>query len=116
MANWTGEAFGIDVAISWDAGVELCAPSIGREKNSVVSEFLATRGEGVMNVFFGVDDAHAAKERAAAAGVEAFHSLDYTQAEIDRHLEGLFKKYEEHNLNSVERFGFAMTIAQIDPK
>ncbi len=25
-AHWTGEPFGIQVAISWNAGIELCAP------------------------------------------------------------------------------------------
>ena len=115
-AHWTGEAFGIEVVISWDAGIELCAPSPGREKDSVISQFLESQGEGVMNVFVGVSDAAEAKERAAAAGVETFNSLDYTQAEIDAHLDGLFKKYEEHNLNSAEKCGVAITLAQIDPK
>jgi methylmalonyl-CoA/ethylmalonyl-CoA epimerase len=114
-ANWTGEPFGIDVAISWDAGIELCAPMSGRETDSVVSPFLEHNGEGVMNVMFGVSDASAAKEKAEAAGVGIFHSLDYSQEEIDKHLDGLFKKYEEHSLNSAEQCGFNMTLAQIDP-
>ena len=63
-ANWTGEPFGIEVAISWDAGIELCAPMPGREGDSVVSPFLAQNGEGVMNVIFGVSDAGAAKQKA----------------------------------------------------
>ena len=115
-ANWTGEPFGIKVAISWDAGLELCAPMPGRETDSAVSAFLEKNGEGVVNVFFGVSDAGAAKERAAKAGIETAHSLDYTQEEIDSHLGGLFSKYEEHTLTSAEQCGFAMTLAQIDPK
>ena len=115
-ANWAGEPFGIDVAISWDAGIELCAPMSGREADSVVSPFLEQNGEGIMNVMFGVSDASFAKERAESAGVEVFHSLDYSQEEIDRHLDGLFKKYEEHFLNSAEQCGFSMTLAQIDQK
>ena len=31
-ANWTGEPFGIQVAISWNAGIELCAPIRGKER------------------------------------------------------------------------------------
>jgi catechol 2,3-dioxygenase-like lactoylglutathione lyase family enzyme len=115
-ANWTGESFGINVAISWDAGLELCAPMPGRENDSAVSPFLEKNGEGVVNVFFGVSDAGAAKEQAAKAGIETIHSLDFTQEEIDEHLGGLFRKYEEHTLNSAERCGFAMTLAQIDAK
>ena len=56
-ADWTGEPFGINVAISWDAGIELCAPMAGREEDSAVSQFLARRGEGILTVCFGVDDA-----------------------------------------------------------
>ena len=56
-ANWTGENYGVDVALSWDAGIELCAPSKGREDNSAVSQFLKTKGEGVLNVVFNYIDA-----------------------------------------------------------
>ena len=115
-ANWTGEPFGIEVAISWDAGIELCAPLPGREADSAVSPFLAQNGEGIMNVIFGVSDAGTARQKAESAGLPAFHSLDYDQEEIDTHLDGLFKKYEEHFLNSEEQFGFSITLAQIDPK
>ncbi len=88
----------------------------GRKGDSAVSAFLEKNGEGVVNVFFGVSNAEAAKELAAKSGVETVHSLDYTQDEIDRHLDGLFKKYEEHTLNSAQQCGFGMTLAQIDPK
>ncbi len=115
-ANWTGEAFGIDVAISWDAGIELCAPMAGREDDSVVSPFLEQNGDGIMNVVFGFSNADVAKEKAESAGMPAFHSLDYTQDEIDRHLDGLFKKYEEHFLDSIEKCGYSITLGQIDPK
>ena len=82
QANWTGEAFGIEVAISWDAGIELCAPIKGCEDTSAVSAFLANNGEGVMSVILGVEDALKAKHKAESAGVLAFHSVDYTQEEI----------------------------------
>ncbi|MBW1888328.1 MAG: hypothetical protein JRI52_08275, partial [Deltaproteobacteria bacterium] len=115
-ANWTGEPFGIDVAISWDAGVELCAPMAGREKDSVVSPFLEEFGEGIMNIVFGVRDADAAKEKAATVGASTFHSLDYSQEEIDNHLDGLFKTYKEHTLDSTGQCGYTVTLGQIDPK
>jgi methylmalonyl-CoA/ethylmalonyl-CoA epimerase len=115
-ANWTGEPFGINVAIAWDAGIELCAPMPGREKDSAVSQFLAQRGEGIMNVFFGVDDGDAANERASAQGYGCVNALDYTQEEIDQHLGGLFSRYQEFTLNSAVRLGFAVTLARIDEK
>jgi len=115
-ANWTGAPFGIDVAISWDAGIELIAPMAGRERDCVIAPFLEHRGEGVMNVVFGVDSGGQAKQRAEAAGMRTTHSLDFSQAEIDAHLDGLFRKYEEHVLDSTGRCGFSITLAQIDPK
>lgn len=115
-ADWTGEPFGICVAIAWDAGIELCAPLPGREADSAVSRFLAHRGEGIMNVFFGVDDGEAAVERAAKYGYGCVHALDYTQEEIDLHLGGFFARYQEFMLDSMERCGFAVSLARIDVK
>jgi len=115
-ADWTGEPFGINVSIAWNAGIELCAPMAGRELDSAVSQFLANRGEGVMNVFFGVDDGDAAYERAVAQGYNSVNTLDYSQEESDRHLGGLFTRYQEFTLDSSPRCGFTITLAQIDEK
>jgi methylmalonyl-CoA/ethylmalonyl-CoA epimerase len=115
-ANWTGENYGINVAISWDAGIELCAPMKGRENDSAVSQFLNTKGEGVLNVVFNYDDARKALSNAKSMGVQCLHSLDYTQEEIDAHLHALFSKYEEHVLNTSVNCGFSVTIAQITEK
>lgn len=69
-----------------------------------------------MNVFFGVDDGDAANERASALGYASVNALDYTQDEIDRHLGGLFSRYQEITLDSGSRLGFAVTLARIDEK
>lgn len=115
-ANWTGENYGINVAISWDAGIELCAPMKGREDDSAVSQFLKMNGEGVLNVVFNYKDAGKAVQNSNSMDVQCLHSLDYTQKEIDDHLDGLFCKYEEHVLNSSGNCGFSITIAQITEK
>ncbi|MBS0505143.1 MAG: VOC family protein [Proteobacteria bacterium] len=115
-AHWTGEPFGIHVAISWDAGIELCAPMPGREHDSAVSPFLARKGEGIMNVYFGVDDADSAMERARAHGYGCIHSLDYDQADIDRHLGARFSRYQEFVLATADRCGFNASLARIDNK
>jgi predicted enzyme related to lactoylglutathione lyase len=115
-ANWTGENYGINVAISWDAGIELCAPMKGRENDSAVSQFLNTKGEGVLNVVFNYDDAAKSLSNAKAMDVQCLHSLDYAQEEIDSHLDALFSKYEEHVLNTSDNCGFSLTIAQINEK
>ncbi len=115
-AHWTGEPFGIAVSIAWDAGIELCAPLPGREADSAVSAYLAACGEGVMNIFFNVSDGEAAMERAIGHGYQSVHSLDYTQTEIDEHLNGLFQRYQEFTLNTRERCGFTVSLARIEPK
>lgn len=115
-AHWTGEPFGISVSIAWDAGIELCAPLPGREDSSAVSSFLATHGEGVIGVFFNVGNGEAALDRAKLQGYNSVHSLDYTQAEIDRHLGGLFQRYQEFNLDTGERCGFTVSLARIEAK
>jgi methylmalonyl-CoA/ethylmalonyl-CoA epimerase len=115
-AHWTGEPFGISVSIAWDTGIELCAPLPGRENSSAISGFLATHGEGVMNVFFNVTDGEVAMDRAIRHGYRSVHTLDYTQAEIDDHLEGLFQRYQEFNLDTLERCGFAVSLARVENK
>lgn len=115
-AHWTGEPFGILVSIAWDAGIEICAPMPGREVDSAVSAFLAHRGEGIITVFFGVDDSETAVARAARAGFASVHALDYTQDEIDTHLSGYFTRYQENMLDSAERCGFTVALARLDPR
>jgi methylmalonyl-CoA/ethylmalonyl-CoA epimerase len=115
-AHWTGEPFGISVAIAWDAGIEVCAPLPGRENDSAVSAFLESHGEGVMNVFFNVTDGEAAMERAIRHGHRSVHALDYSQAEIDQHLGGLFQRYQEFNLDTAKSCGFAVSLARIEAK
>ncbi|MBW2418764.1 MAG: VOC family protein [Deltaproteobacteria bacterium] len=115
-ANWTGEPFGIHVAISWNAGLELCAPMPGREGDCAITPFLEQHGEGVMNVVFDVQDADESLKRAEAAGVQAMASVDYTQAEIDQHLGGLFTRYKEYFLNASERCGYTITLGQLEKK
>lgn len=115
-AHWTGEPFGIAVSIAWDAGIELCAPLPGRETTSAVSAYLEKHGEGVMSVFFGVDDVDAAQAKAAAAGTGSIHALNYTQQEIDSHLGGKFSRYQEAVLNTAGELGVSVCLARIDPK
>ena len=104
------------MAISWDAGIELCAPMKGREDNSAVSQFLKSKGEGVLNVVFNYIDAAKALNNVKSMDIKCLHSLDYTQEEIDAHLDALFSKYEEHVLNTRSDCGFSVTIAQITDK
>ncbi len=113
-ASWTGEPFGIQVAISWNAGIEVCAPMPGRESDCAITPFLEEHGEGVMNVVFNVQNADESLARARAAGTEALHPIDYTQAEIDQHLGGLFTKYKEYFLDTAQQCGYTITLGQLE--
>jgi catechol 2,3-dioxygenase-like lactoylglutathione lyase family enzyme len=115
-AGWTGEPFGISVAIAWDAGIELCAPLPGRESDSAVSAFLERHGEGVMSVFFAVDDVETATRQAEAHGAGRAHALDYTEQEIDAHLGGHFRRYTESFLDTFAELGVGISLAAIEPK
>lgn len=115
-AHETGKAFGLAVSIAWDAGVELCAPLPGREDTSAVSGFLASRGEGIMSVFFDVTDGTEAMERASRHGYQSVHSLDYSSAEIDQFLGGMFRRFREFNLDTSENFGYTLSLAQIEKR
>ena len=68
-------AFGVRMLFSWDAGIELIAP---------------------IGVVWAVADADAAKSAGAELGVSTFHTLDYSQAQIDDDLQGRFRRYYEH--------------------
>jgi methylmalonyl-CoA/ethylmalonyl-CoA epimerase len=115
-ASWTGAPLGMEVAISWDAGIEICAPMPGREKDSMISGFLEEHGDGILSIVFSVQDADAIKDTAEKLGIQALYSVDYSQPDIDAHLDGLFKKYKEHFMNSAEACGFTATLAQIERK
>ncbi|TCP14631.1 VOC family protein [Simplicispira metamorpha] len=115
-ANWTGEPFGIEVAISWNAGIELCAPIPGRERNCALTPFLDQQGEGILNVVFNVANADDALQRAKAADIQTINAVDYTQAEIDEHLSGLFSRYKEYFLNTGAQCGYGITLGQFETK
>lgn len=60
---------GISVLMSWDAGVEIVAPSaVAGSFTAALDGFLAARGEGVFSTVYEVPDIAAAVQRAVAAG------------------------------------------------
>jgi methylmalonyl-CoA/ethylmalonyl-CoA epimerase len=113
-ASSTGELFGFNVDISWDAGIELCTPIPGRD--SLISQLVEQNGEGLFGVVFVVDDADAARDRAGELGMGVLFPIAYSQEEIDQQLQGRFKKYKEYFLNSMETCGFGLLVGEIEPK
>ena len=105
---------GIEVAMSWDAGIELVAPLADRD--SFVKQIIENRGEGVIGVVFAVDDINEVNEVAMKRGIKAWHSLDYSQEEIDRYFQGRFSKYKEYMYDPTTTYGAAPVVGQFDPK
>lgn len=115
-ANWTGEPFGIQVAISWNAGIELCAPIPGKESDCFLTPLLEERGESIINVVFNVDDADEGLRRANRLEIQTVNAVDYSQDEIDQHLDGLFTRYKEYFLSTGAQLGYGITLGQFTVK
>ncbi len=108
------EKMGIRVALSWDAGIELVAPMPDRD--SFVTNIIEQRGEGLIGVVFALDDVEAAHEAAQNLGVGVWYTLDYSQEEIDKHLQGKFTKYKEYMLDPGTSYGVGPVIGQFESK
>lgn len=108
------EQYGVKAVISWDAGIELCAPIPGRD--SYIEQIIKKRGEGMTGVVFCVDDVDQACAQAKAMGISVLTSLDYDQQVIDQQLQGRFKKYKWYMLNASNLSGVGAIIAQIETK
>lgn len=74
-ANDGGHDFGLRIAWSWSAGLEVISPARaegdeGNEYSKMGWSYLAKRGEGLFAVVVGVDDVQKAIERARSLGCE----------------------------------------------
>jgi len=109
------ETYGIRVAMSWDAGIELVCPLPGRD--GLVKQFIENQGEGLMGVVFVVDDVDECRATAEKMGIGVLALIaDYDQGQIDKYLQGRFKKYKEYMLNPADTYGVGPIIGQIEPK
>lgn len=108
------ESYGVRTFISWDAGIELCAPLPGR--NSYIEQIINKRGEGLVGAVFCVDDVDAVHDKAKEMGIGVVALIEYDQEQIDRHLGGLFRKYKEYMLRSADVNGVGAIVGQIEPK
>lgn len=113
-ASTGAENFGVRVAISWDAGIELCSPLPG--KNSYVRQIIDKYGEGLVGVVFCVDDVEEAYSRAREMDLTVLATIDYDQAIIDQQLQGRFRKYKEYMFGGDRLRGVGMIVGQIEPK
>lgn len=61
-------ALGLRVALSWDTGVEIITPMAQGPYVESMWEILKTKGEGIFNLVYQVDDLSRAEQRAALHG------------------------------------------------
>ena len=107
-------ALGLQVAISWDAGIELVSPLADRDTK--VKHIIETRGEGLIGVVFLVDDIEKARGAAEELGIPVGYTVDYSQEQIDKYHQGRFSKFKEYMLDSRSTHGVGAIIGQIEPR
>jgi hypothetical protein len=77
LVRFERKDMGFVMYISWEAGLEVVAPlAEPTEFNQVLRDWLATRGEGVMSVVFGVKDLDRHKARLERLGFEVGPLMD----------------------------------------
>ena len=106
------EEMGVQVVISWTAGIELIAPMQSGTHSAAMWDVLKQRGEGMFNLVYRVRNLQKAEAHAAAHGYprrgEQINALDVEQSWRDR-----FRLLKEAALENIA--GTAVTLIQIEP-
>ncbi len=89
-----GRAFGVRVAMNFDAGVELVAP-LPEADTSPIRDHLEAHGEGVSGVVFAVPDLDAADAAAQANGWSRYYEIDFDDTELAAEHDGRFSRFRE---------------------
>jgi hypothetical protein len=77
LTRFARKDMGFTMCISWEAGLEVVAPMAEpTEFNKILYDWLATRGEGVMSVVFGVRGLDQHKARLEGQGFEVGPLMD----------------------------------------
>ena len=77
LTRFERKDMGITLCISWEAGLEIVAPSAQPTQfNESLRDWLETRGEGVMFVIFGVKKLEQHKARLEAIGIHIGPLMD----------------------------------------
>jgi methylmalonyl-CoA/ethylmalonyl-CoA epimerase len=91
-------------------------PIPGKERECFLTPLPDERGESILNVVFNVDNADEGLARAKDLEIQTINAVDYTQEEIDQHLDGLFTRYKEYFLNTGAQCGYGITLGQFEAK
>jgi catechol 2,3-dioxygenase-like lactoylglutathione lyase family enzyme len=112
--NDDGEAaaFGVRVAMAWEAGVELVSPLEGVD--SAVRTHMEANGEGLMGVVFAVGDADASMAAAEKHGLSHYYFLDYSTEEIDAKCTGRFDTYKEYFVTTKAPLSGTVLLGEFD--
>ena len=111
-------SYGIRVAVSWDAAIEIVSPlpesdaTMGR----AVARFVDKYGGGLYSVVFSVDDVDEAHARATKMGIRVSSLFELDQEQMGRFLQDRFKRFKQYSLKATDTCGVQVVLGQIEPK
>ena len=109
-------SYGIRASVNWDAAIEIVSPlpeskaAMGRD----VARFLDKCGEGLYSVVFSVDNIDEAYARATEMSIHIAGSFEFDQEQIDRLLDGRFKKFKQYTLRAADTCGVRLLFGQYE--
>jgi methylmalonyl-CoA/ethylmalonyl-CoA epimerase len=87
-------AFGVQVAMAWEAGVELVSPL--PDVPSMLRTEMERNGEGLKGVVFAVDDCDHRMAEGREMGLSHYYFLDYDQADLTKRFGDRYTQYKEY--------------------
>jgi methylmalonyl-CoA/ethylmalonyl-CoA epimerase len=87
-------AFGVQVAMAWEAGVELVSPLPDTE--SMLRKEMERNGEGLKGVVFAVDNCDDRMDAAREMGLSHYYFLDYDEADLTKRFGDRYTQYKEY--------------------
>ncbi len=112
------EDLGLHLLMSWEAGVEIVAPSVEAGSFTPALEaFLDAKGEGVFSTVYEVDDLDSAVKGAVAAGATVtFEDIIEPDTLAQRlHWPADRQSYRLRQVGLVERFGTTVCLQETRP-
>ncbi|MFC1924744.1 VOC family protein [Chloroflexota bacterium] len=111
-------AWGIKVAVSWDAEIEIVSPLPDTEAamGQSVAQFVEKNGGGVYSVVFSVDNVEEAYDRATQMGIRVPGSFEMDGEQLAQYLDGKFTKFKQYSLKSDDTCGVQLVLGQIEAR
>ena len=109
-------AWGIKVAVSWDAEIEIVSPIPGTTAamGQAVAQFVEKNGGGVYSVVFAVDNVEEAYDRATKMGIRVPGSFEMEGEQLAQYLDGKFTKFKQYSLKSDDTCSVQLVLGQLE--